>query len=289
MRRAWIQRAWAMVRLLRPLNVVMIGLGVVLGGVLAGGTTALFSEASNSLVRLAVSAMLIGAAANAFNDVFDLRIDLRNRPDRPLPSGLVSVRVAKGIGVGGSLLGVALAATVSLGHLALALGVVGLLMVYNAMVKRVALVGNLLVALVLGLTLVYGGWGMGPLGPVLVGAAFAFLTTLSREIIKDVEDVEGDAAAGARTLPVIYGLEVSLRLVLGVIILTLLLTPLPYFLLDFTGVYLLSVLLTDALLLRACWLLLPAPSEAHRISNVLKGAMLFGMVALALGALVPLG
>jgi geranylgeranylglycerol-phosphate geranylgeranyltransferase len=289
MRRAWIQRAWAMVRLLRPLNVVMIGLGVVLGGVLAGGTTALFSEASNSLVRLAVSAMLIGAAANAFNDVFDLRIDLRNRPDRPLPSGLVSVRVAKGIGVGGSLLGVALAATVSLGHLALALGVVGLLMVYNAMVKRVALVGNLLVALVLGLTLFYGGWGMGPLGPVLVGAAFAFLTTLSREIIKDVEDVEGDAAAGARTLPVIYGLEVSLRLVLGVIILTLLLTPLPYFLLDFTGVYLLSVLLTDALLLRACWLLLPAPSEAHRISNVLKGAMLFGMVALALGALVPLG
>jgi geranylgeranylglycerol-phosphate geranylgeranyltransferase len=152
-------------------------------------------------------------------------------------------------------------------------------------------VGNLIVALVLGLALVYGGWMLGPLGPVLVGAAFAFLTTLAREITKDVEDAEGDAAAGARTLPVMYGSDTALRIVLVILIITLLLTPLPYFLLDFVGLYLLAMLVTDALLLRACWLLSGSRPEAHArpVSNVLKSAMATGMVALALGALVQLG
>ncbi|HMB94058.1 MAG TPA: geranylgeranylglycerol-phosphate geranylgeranyltransferase [Rhodothermales bacterium] len=287
----WARRAWAVVCLLRPLNVVMIGLGVALGGVLAGGDGVLKGDPGFQLARLVGSAMLVGAGANTLNDVFDLRIDLRNRPHRPLPSGLVSVRMARGIGVAGSGLGVVLAATVSLGHLALALGVVGLLMIYNVSLKRIAFVGNLIVALVLGLALAYGGWEIGPLGPVLVGAVFAFLTTLAREIAKDVEDAEGDAMVGARTLPVIYGPDAALRIVLVILIVTLLLTPLPYFLLDFVGLYLVVILVTDALLLRACWLLSAAHPEVHarRISNVLKSAMATGMVALALGALVQLG
>lgn len=285
------RRAWAVVRLLRPLNMVMIGLGVVLGAVLAGEDGVFRDDAGFQLARLVGSAMLVGAGANALNDVFDLPIDRRNRPARPLPSGLVSVRTARSIGWASSGLGVVLAATVSLGHLALALGVVGLLMIYNVSLKRMALVGNLVVALVLGLALVYGGWALGPLGPVLVGAVFAFLTTLAREIVKDVEDAGGDAVAGARTLPVVYGSGTALRIVLVVLILTLLLTPLPYFVLDFVGLYLVAILVTDALLLRACWLLSASHPEVHaaRVSNVLKSAMATGMVALALGALVQLG
>ena len=295
-RQVWLQRAWAFVRLLRPLNVVMIGCGVVLGAVLAGGHVlvggnVLTGEVGFDVWLLVCSAMLVGAGANAFNDVFDLAIDRHNRPDRPLPSGLVSVRTARYIGIACSVLGVVLGSMVSLVHLALALGVVGLLMIYNLSLKRIALVGNSIIALVLGMTLFYGGWGRGPLGPLLVGAVFAFLTTLAREIAKDVEDADGDGAAGARTLPILYGPAAALRVVLGVLFVILLLTPVPYFLFEFEGIYLLAILLADGLLLRACWLLAGGDAEhhVHRVSNVLKSAMAAGMLALALGAVVPLG
>lgn len=287
----WARRAWAAVRLLRPLNVAMILVGVALGGVLSGGVGAVQGVAAARLLRAALSAAMIGAAANALNDVFDLEIDRVNRPERPLPSGLVSVGAARGLAGVGTAGGLVLAATLSTTHLTLALGVVGMLLVYNAALKRVALAGNAVVALVIGTALLYGGWAVGPPGPALIGAAFAFLTTLAREIVKDIEDVAGDAAAGARTLPLVLGVGASTRAVLGLLVVTLLLTPLPFLVLDYTGLFLVLMLAADGLLLRALWLLLdPQPEQqARQASQVMKAVMAAGMAALALGAIVQVG
>ncbi len=287
----WMRRVWMFLRVLRPVNVLMIMVGVALGGVLSGSVGALQGAAGERLLWAALSVALIAGAANSLNDVLDLEIDRINRPERPLPSGLVSVTTARLVWGLGTVAGVALAAFLSLTHLALALGAVGLLVVYNVSLKRALLLGNLIVAFVIGLAIVYGGWAAGPLGPALVGAGFAFRTTLAREMIKDIEDVAGDAAAGVRTLQLVYGTQVAARATVGVLFVTLLLTPLPFFLLNYRGLFLLLILAAAALLLYVLWIFPgPEPEErARQASHLLKAVMVAGMAALVFGAILQVG
>ncbi len=75
----WLRRVWAHLRVLRPVNIVMIMVGVALGGVLSGGDGALQGAAGTRLLWAALSAALIAGAANSLNDVLDLEIDRINR------------------------------------------------------------------------------------------------------------------------------------------------------------------------------------------------------------------
>lgn len=273
--------AWLM--LLRPLNVVMFAAGVGVGGVLTAGGLEMASGAVARLAVAACSAALIGGAANAINDVFDLDTDRVNRPGRPLPSGRATPREARVLWALATLAGLVLAATLSAEHVAIALASAMLLYGYSVLFKRMPVVGNVIVALVLALSLVYGGLAVGGPGPALVGAAFAFFATLAREIVKDLEDVRGDAAVHARTLPIVAGEQTAVYAAAAVTLLAVLLTPVPYLTMGYSGLYLLLVLATDALLLRAVALLLGVSGEvqAGRASRALKGAMMMGLAALA--------
>ena len=273
----------SLIALLRPFNLLVSAAGVVLGGFLVAGEAALDGELGRRLLVAAASAASIGGAANALNDLFDLEIDRINRPRRPLPSGRITAGWAKGVWIAGSAVGLGLSVTLSAAHVAMALFSVGALLVYNARLKRLGLAGNALVAFVLGLALIYGGWAVGSPEPALVGAAFAFLITLAREIVKDIEDVEGDAQAGARTLPILYGPQAASNAAALVIALTLALTPLPFLVLNYSGLYLGGVLLADALLLRTLgFLLMRPPREAASAASAsIKACMVLGLIALA--------
>lgn len=283
----WRQRVWGVLRLLRPLNVVFFVIGVMLGGVLSAGSEAV-QEAN--LVRLLVaagSAACIGGAANSLNDIFDLEIDRVNRPDRPLPAGLVAPRTAWIVWIVGSVLGVGLSLGLSGVHVGLAVGAVVLLYAYNAFLKHVPGVGNLVVALVVALVVVYGGMAVGPVGPALVGAAFAFLIILAREIVKDVQDMAGDAEGGGRTLPLVAGPRTACRSAAGLVALTMVFTPAPFLWGSYEGLYLLAVLFADMLLMHVVGVLVAPPTAARaaRASRLLKGAMGLGMVALIVAGL----
>lgn len=276
-------RLRAVAALLRPLNFLMFLAGVALGGWLAAGTEAFSGVAGERLLVAAVSAALIGGAANSLNDVFDLEIDRLNRPDRPLPSGRLSPAAARRIWGAGSAAGVLLAAFLSAAHVTVALLAVVLLFGYSARLKRTVLWGNAAVALLVALTLVYGGLTAGDVTPALVAAVFAFLTTLAREIVKDLQDASGDAAQGARTLPVVYGAKTAGRVVTGVLLATLAVMPVPFLAARYSGLYLLVVLAAAFLLLRVLWLVGEDAHRAAEASACLKGVMFAGMVALALG------
>lgn len=273
------------VRLIRPLNAVMFLAGVALGGLLGGGVEAFADDSLRALLLAMGSAALIGAGANAINDVFDVAIDRVNRPDRPLPSGAVSVGVARGLWFGLSLIGVGLGALVSPLHLGIGIGAVGLLYGYSAWLKRVPLAGNLAVATILGVAILYGGLAVGPAGGALwLGAGFAFGSTLAREVTKDIEDMVGDAAENARTIPLVAGPWVAAGLVLFVIGGTL--AALPFGLPVLGSDFLALALPAAALLVAAAWALLSAhrealPQQAGRASDWLKGAMVAGILALA--------
>ncbi len=287
----WTGRFGGLVRLVRPLNVVMFFAGVALGGVLAAGLDA-FAGANAARIGLAVgSAALIGAGGNAINDVFDVEIDRINRPGRPLPSGDVSPAAARTLWATCSALGVGLSAFLSAWHLGIAAGSVGLLWGYSARLKALPVVGNLAVALVLGLAILYGGLAVAPGGETvgwaapLLGAAFAFGSTLAREIAKDIEDAAGDAAGGARTLPLVLGPGAAAWAGAAASGLTLSLFPLA--LPAGLGSDFLALGLPAAgLLLAGAWYLLAAPPAARArcagtASALLKAAMLAGILALA--------
>lgn len=275
---------WGVVQLVRPLNFVMFMAGVVIGGVLVAGEAVFVGDNPVRLAMAALSAALIGGGANALNDVYDLSIDRINRPGRPLPRGLVHERVAWGIWGIGSLLGFVLGAAVSVAHGAMAAGAILLLWAYSARFKRLPLLGNLVVSLIMAEAIVYGGWAMGAPGPALTGGGFAMLTTLAREIAKDVEDMQGDQAEGARTLPLVAGAAIAVRWILGSVLLIVILTPIPYLALGYSPLYLVAVGVADAFLLAAAWGLLSTAQperQAHQASVLLKVAMVAGLVALA--------
>lgn len=275
-----MRRAAAYFRLVRPVNLLITAAGVLLGGALSMGDRLTEVPFVDELAFACASAVLIAAGGNCINDVFDVRIDAVNRPARPLPSGDVQPRAAHGLWLALTAAGVAIAAFISAVHLLISLIAAVLLYAYSAHLKRMPFAGNVTVAIVVGLVVIYGGWAVGSPAPAYVAAAFAFLTTIARELIKDVEDVAGDRAVGARTAPIVYGLRTVRRAAASVLILTVLLTPIPFLTMDYGRLFLFLVLLADLILLRVIWLLPHTPHEARDASAWLKTAMVAGLVAL---------
>lgn len=280
---ALFHSAHAYLRLVRPLNLVILMAGVVLGAVLVAGPGALRGASGLAVWIAALSAACVGAGGNAFNDLADVGIDRVNRPDRPLAAGRIAPGAARGLWLFLSAAGVGLAALVSAWHVGVALAVAVVLWLYSVRFKKLPLVGNVVVAGLIALAIVYGGRAVGTGSSALVGAAFAFLTTLAREIVKDVEDEKGDRLGGARTLPLAVGTRQAVRVAQGVVALTLVLTPLPSLVLGYEPIYLLAVLGAGAFLLAAL-VHLDAPDALRPASRALKSAMVLGIVALALGA-----
>jgi geranylgeranylglycerol-phosphate geranylgeranyltransferase len=233
------------------------------------------------------AAMAVGAAGNALNDVYDVEIDRVNRPDRPLPSGTLTPRSAWLVAAVCLLAGLRAAFLASFQHFLFAVAVSGSLWLYSVLLKRLPLVGNLAVAAVVASTPIFGSLPWAPGAAVWSAAGFAFLTILAREIVKDMEDVPGDALHAARTLPLVTGSRFTRLAAATVTLVTIGLTPLPYLKFGFSGAYLGLVLVADVFLLAAFWRITRNASEAlslQKASRWLKAAMAAGLAALALAS-----
>jgi geranylgeranylglycerol-phosphate geranylgeranyltransferase len=265
-----LQRIVGPAQVLRPVNLIITAAGVWLGATLSG------SQGSDWMGLWAmVAAVALTAAGNAHNDWSDLDKDAVNRPDRPLPAGRISPTGLLVVSGGAFVAGLLALMPLSRAHAALFGMNAGILLLYNRWGSRRLLAGNVMVAALVGSTLFFGALASGITDRVVVAAAFAAAATLAREMIKDVQDLEGDRLAGARTLAVVAGPDVSSRLVNLVLFLLVSATPLPFLFLDFGGTYLLGMAITSVLLLRAT--LRGAPAHS---SLLLKWAMVTGTLAL---------
>ena len=234
------------------------------------------------------SAMLIAGGGNALNDFYDLAIDQRNRPQRPLPSGLIAPAAAHLAGLVLFLAGVLLgfAASAALGIVAAA--VTALLWLYAARGKRMSIWGNLLVAVVCALAFVYGGLAAGNVGMALFPALFGLLMHFAREIVKDVQDEQGDRAGNARTTAIALGRAASLRIASLSLAVLFFATPLPFLLHDYNLRYLVAVLvLVNPFLVWACWQLITNPDDRRisLLSLLIKLDMVAGLAAIIAGLL----
>lgn len=188
------------------------------------------SHAEFFLIVLAT--LLITAAGYAINDYFDLRTDRINKPDRIILGRKISRRSAifyhSLFNIIAVLLGAYMAYRVQYWPLVFVFLIVPtLLWLYSIRYKRKFLMGNIIVAVLAGFVVaivwVFESHALAAQGIrdmdflnisyfSRVYALFAFLTTLLREIIKDIEDIKGDAKTGCKTIPVVAGVHSAKKL-----------------------------------------------------------------------------
>jgi len=270
-----------LVLLTRPVNVLIGAASVFVGALLTGRL-----QPTINVILACFSGALIMAAGNAINDYFDRHIDAVNCPHRPIPSGRVSPNRARALAMILFAFGFYVSIFVGSAAAAIAGFACLALVLYSLKLKRVCLAGNLLVSLLSASAFCYGAVAVGTWRAAIFPALFAFLFHLGREIIKDLEDREGDRVHGAATLPVRFGRTPALLVVTGVFTLLMAVTVLPYY----QGVYdydyfvtvLLGVDLIVALLLVALWRC-STDTCLHRVSVILKMDMIIGLVAIYVG------
>lgn len=189
-----VDMAW----LIRLPNCLAAAAATALGAYLVGGTG---SFESRTVIFASGAAALIHAAGNVFNDLRDRAIDLVNKPQRPLPSGRVSVPVAAILAATTAAAGLGLAFGVGLAFAGLAAVLGGLGFAYSYRLKNSILVGNATVALLAGSAIAYGALAAGGLNAAVgVACGLTFLYMLAFEVLKTIQDWAGDSAAGLRTV-----------------------------------------------------------------------------------------
>ncbi len=182
---------------------------------------------------LVLATVAIAASGNAINDYFDIATDKINRPERQVVGTTLDRRYALLVHVVLTLVGIFVGLYLAFVmrrelYALIFVGVPIVLWLYSTHFKRLMFIGNLVVAALVSLTAylvvsVEFTALTGELGAQVAEnqacrsawlystayALFALATNLGREIIKDIEDVEGDAACGCRTLPVEMGVSYS--------------------------------------------------------------------------------
>ena len=133
---------------------------------------------------------------------------------------------------------------------------------------------------------IYGGMAVNRIEGTIFPALFAFFFHFGREIIKDLQDVEGDRARGANTLAVVYGTKTALIATSIIFMLLIILTLIPY-ILNIYGVIYIFIILTGIypvimIVLYKCWRS-PDPETLGKMSNLLKADMLVGLLAIYFG------
>ncbi len=275
-----LRRLQALIRLSRPLNCLITALSVVVGGLSAGA-----SLPPAGVGWAALAAALVAGGGNALNDLADLEIDRINRPERPLPAGALGRPAALLLSLLLLLGGIGLARWQGEALGAVALAVAAGLVLYDLWLKRTPLWGNLLVSALAAAAFPFGALALGQLGRAWIPTGFAFLFHLGREIVKDLEDVEGDQAQGARTLPLRAGAALAARLAAALLLALLAFTWWPFLAGVYRWPYLLPVAGVDALLLWTAWRLLRDRTAlaTARLGRHLKWGMLLGLLAVVAG------
>ena len=234
----------------------------------------------------ALSASMVMAAGNIINDIFDIGIDKINQPERPLASEKISKNSAMVFYLTLILTSLILSWFINLYAFLVVLLTTILLFIYSKYLKRIPLIGSIVIALLTGLVFIYGGIAVeNPLGAI-IPAMFAFLINLIREIVKDMQDVDGDKKAGVQTFPIKFGFKKSIQLILILCIVLILATCYPFITQVYRIEYFIIVMvIVNPIIVYSVKSLFEDHSikNLDKISNLLKLSMVFGLIAIYFG------
>lgn len=276
------EKLTAIIKIVRPINFLITFVSVIVAAVIC---------LPDKLPRMnifiaALAASLVMASGNIINDIYDVTIDKINRPNRPLPSGEISSRKALILYFIFLLLSLIFSWFINLPAFLIVAVTTFILYLYSKYLKRLPLIGNIVVAFLTGLVFIYGGFVSGNPSAAIIPALFAFLINLVREIVKDMEDVEGDRKADAITFPIKFGVQKSKYAILIISLTLILCTLYPFITQLYKIEYFIFVMVFANPILVYCLKILFADQSQKnlkKISNLLKLSMVFGLIAIYFG------
>lgn len=208
-------------RLVRMTNLVIVALTQYLTRILLIGPRHEWKSIVTDIDMfvLALSTVCIAAAGYIINDYFDVKIDIVNKPERVVVGRYLKRRWAMGAHQVLNVVGAVLGLVVSPYIFIINVFSITLLWFYSERYKRLPFIGNFIVSLLTGLTLLILTVHY-PVNRhlVFIYAVFSFFISLIREVVKDMEDIRGDEAHGCRTLPIIWGIRRTKTFLYSVII-----------------------------------------------------------------------
>jgi 4-hydroxybenzoate polyprenyltransferase len=298
-------------KLIRFPNLLMVLLTMVLTKyVLISSFT--FALCGVQFILLAISILCITASGYIINDVFDVAADKINKPTKVFIGNTISKKNALLLYAVLSILGLILGmyASYSKGNILYSLffiGTIGLLYWYSKSLKRIAVLGNIVIAFLVTLTIfivyIFDVENTKTASNLLEAIAnffasisativvfiygfFAFFMTLIREIIKDIEDMKGDYALKMKTLPILIGAQrtKNILLVISSLVFLFLLLLLKEELLHIKLLLWYTVLF---IILPFAWFLYilftsKTIKDFHLLSKLMKVIMLFGILSMVL-------
>ncbi|TDP02900.1 4-hydroxybenzoate polyprenyltransferase [Flavobacterium sp. 245] len=254
---------------------------------------------------LVLSTVLLAAAGYVINDIFDVATDSINKPNNVIIGKGISETRAYNIYIGLNITGVAIGFYLSNVILrpsfaTIFILIASLLYFYSTSLKQIMILGNFIVALLLALSVIIIGVfdlfpatnaenqaQMASLFSILIDyALFAFMINFIREIVKDIEDVNGDYNQGMNTLPIAIGINRAAKIALGFAIIPFILSLL------YINTYFMENKLFIATLYGFAFVLAPllyfivkifsakSQKEFHHLSTVLKLILLFGILSI---------
>jgi len=259
-------------------------------------------------ILLSLASVLIAAAGYIINDYFDVNIDQVNKPKKNVVDIIVSRRwailwhfVLSGIGI---LLSLYISWKTGLWYIVLAnFGCALLLFGYSISLKQKLLSGNVLISVLTSWVILIlclsefhlsqtetldNNWLVAQNKIMRLGflyAGFAFILTLIREAIKDMEDMEGDARYGSKTMPIVWGVPATkVYVAVWMIVLLALLIAIQVYIIRFhwwwpilycTMLIILPLAYTFLKLFRAI-----TTKQFHYLSSITKTVMLTGILSM---------
>ncbi|MEW6773145.1 MAG: geranylgeranylglycerol-phosphate geranylgeranyltransferase [Bacteroidota bacterium] len=251
----------------------------------------------NDLLILILSTIFIAAGGYVINDYFDLKIDKINKPDEVILEKNIHRKAAilwhLFFSIAGLIGGIYLAYCYH--HLSLSiiqLTSIFLLLIYSIILKKIFILGNISIALLAGLLpilpYIYSNIIFPQISIITTNAlvslsAFAFFTTLIRELVKDIEDIEGDKNGGRQTVPVVWGFLAS-KIIVFFLLLLLVIFLIPFVVYYFVQknynavIYHIFFLILPAIIGMILNILFQQPKQFRILSILLKLIMLSGII-----------
>lgn len=299
----------AFLRLIRWPNLVFIVITqclfewAIYGRVYPANDTAIFN---GPFIQLVLASVLIAAAGYIINDYFDQNIDQINKPEKMVVNVIINRRWVIFWHMTLSLAGLfftALALPVQqYWHLVLGnLGAILLLWLYSTNFKKQLLIGNVLISLLTAWVILILFFAKYPLVMhemlgldhakvrffrlTILYAAFAFIISLVREVVKDMEDMEGDQKYGCKTMPIVWGIRATKVFVaVWLVVLIAALLILQFYVLGLgwwhsAGYCLLFIILPLVITAQKLYKA-NTPSDYHRLSTLIKWVMFTGILSM---------
>ncbi len=265
-------------------------------------------ESSNhfQFLFILLASVLIAAAGYIINDYFDQNIDQINKPDKMVVNTIINRRWVIFWHMVLSLAGLfftMLALPIQLyWHLVLGnLGAILLLWVYSTNFKKQLLIGNIIISLLTAWVILILFFAKFPLllnelllvdhdkvrffRLSILYASFAFIISLVREVVKDMEDIEGDQKYGCTTMPIVWGIRASKVFVaVWMVVLIAALIILQFYVLGLgwwqSALYCFVLIILPLLVILKKLYQANSPESFHTVSTWIKLVMFTGIVSM---------